>query len=185
MQPLRGLKRDAQFGSKMIGEKPMIRTITVKLDALKKDRYQITDEGFLTCRATVTRAGVFDYQDEAGNLVRELRSEEEVFAEDSLATLRMIPVTFQHPQAKRVTVDNNRQLNVGLTGEVVTHDDQFVNCTVKILDKAVVAYVLDRHSQGKDVELSCGYEAEVLQVSGEHPPKGTTMPCKRTSATTT
>jgi hypothetical protein len=150
----------------------MIRTLTFKLDALKNDRYQITDEGFLTCQASVTRAGVFDYLDDSGKTVRELRSPEEVFAEDSLATLRMIPVTFQHPQAKRVTVDNNRQLNVGLTGEVVTHDDQFVNCTVKILDKAVVAYVLDRHGQGKDVELSCGYDAEVVSIAGEHPTEG-------------
>jgi uncharacterized protein len=150
----------------------MIRTLVFKLDALKNDRYQITDEGFLTCQASVTRAGVFDYLDDSGKTVRELRSAEEVFAEDSLATLRMIPVTFQHPQAKRVTVDNNRQLNVGLTGEVVTHDEEFVHCTVKILDKAVVAYVLDRHGQGKDVELSCGYDAEVLQVSGEHPTEG-------------
>lgn len=150
----------------------MIRTVTFKLDALKKDRYQITEEGFLTCRATVTRAGVFDYVDESGKTVRELRSAEEVFSQDSLVTLRMIPVTFQHPEQKRVTVDNNRQLNVGLTGEIVTHDDQFVHCTVKILDKAVVAYVLDRHRQGKEVELSCGYEAEVVPIAGEHPTEG-------------
>lgn len=150
----------------------MIRSITVKLDAIKNDRYEITPEGFLTCRATVTRAGVFDYTDDEGNIIRELRSPEEVFAQESLTTLKMIPVTFQHPEEKRVTVDNNRRLNVGITGENVTHDDEFVQCTVKIMDKAVVAYVLDRHRQGKDVELSCGYEAEVLPVAGEHPAEG-------------
>lgn len=150
----------------------MIRTITVRLDAVKNDRFEITPEGFLTCTANVTRAGVFDYQDDSGKPVRELRAPEEVFAEDSLATLRMIPVTFLHPEQKRVTVDNNRQLNVGVTGENVTHDDQFVQCTVKIMDKAVVAYVQERHRDGKDVELSCGYEAEVLPIAGEHPTEG-------------
>jgi hypothetical protein len=156
----------------MTGEAKMIRTITIKLDAIKTDRYQVTDQGFLTCQANVTRAGVFDYQDDAGKTVRELRAPEEVFAEESLSTLRMIPLTFQHPEQKRVTVDNNRQLNVGVTGENVTHDDEFVSVAVKIMDKAVVGYVLDRHRQGKDVELSCGYDAQVLPISGEHPTEG-------------
>ena len=84
----------------------------------------------------------------------------------------MIPVTFQHPEERRVTVDNNRRLNVGITGENVSHDDQFVSVAVKIMDKAVVAYVLERHDQGKDVELSCGYEAEVLPIAGEHATEG-------------
>ena len=153
-------------------EKNMIRNITVKLDALKNDRYQITPEGFLTCPAAVTRAGVFDYKDENGRTIRELRSPEEVFDEASLATLSMIPITFEHPQERVVTVDNNRRLNVGVTGENVTHDDEFVNVTVKIMDKEVVAYILDRHRQGKSVELSCGYQAEVLPVSGEYAGEG-------------
>jgi len=150
----------------------MIRTITIKLDAIRADRYQVTPEGFLTCDANVTRAGVFDYLDDSGHTVRELRSPEEVFAPESLATLSLIPVTFQHPEERRVTVDNNRRLNVGVTGENVTHDDEFVSVTVKIMDKAVVAYVLDRHRQAKDVELSCGYEAEVVPIAGEHASEG-------------
>jgi len=150
----------------------MIRTVTVKLDAIRNDRYLVTPEGFLTCDANVTRAGVFDYVDDRGQKVRELRSADEVFAPASLATLSLIPVTFEHPPEKRVTVDNNRRLNVGVTGENVTHDEQFVSVPVKIMDKAVVAYVLDRHAQGKDVELSCGYEAEVLPIVGEHPAEG-------------
>ena len=150
----------------------MIRTITVRLDAIKNDRYQVTPEGFLTCDANVTRAGVFDYTDERGQTIRELRSPEEVFSPESLASLSLIPVTFQHPEERRVTVDNNRRLNVGITGENVTHDEEFVSVAVKIMDKAVVAYVLERHDQGKDVELSCGYDAELLPISGEHPSEG-------------
>ncbi len=150
----------------------MIRTVTVKLDAIKNDRCQVTSEGFLTCTANVTRTGVFDYLDDTGNTVRELRSPEEVFANESLATLRMIPVTFLHPEEKRVTVDNNRRLNVGMTGENVTHDNEFVTVTVKVTDKSVVDHILERHAKGQDVELSCGYEAEVLPISGEHPTEG-------------
>ena len=58
----------------------MIRNFTLKLDAIKNDRYQVTPEGFLTCDANVTRAGVFDYKDDRGQTIRELRSPEEVFA---------------------------------------------------------------------------------------------------------
>ena len=150
----------------------MIRNLTIKLDGLRNDRFQITPEGFLTCTAAVTRAGVFDYVDDNGRVVRELRSPEEVFDEASLATLSMIPVTFQHPEERRVTVDNNRQLNVGMTGENVTHDDELVHVPVKLTDKAVVTYVLDQHRQEKDVELSCGYDAQILPISGEHATEG-------------
>ena len=150
----------------------MRRQIDFKLDALRSDRYQVTTEGFLTCEAAVTRAGVFDYRDETGKLIRELRPAEEVFSKESLASLRMIPITFLHPDELRVTVDNNRNLSVGMTGENITHDDQYVSCMVKITDKHVVAYVLDRHRQGKDVELSCGYDAEILPSVGKHPKDG-------------
>ena len=44
----------------------MKRELTIKLDAERNDRYQVTPEGFLTCQASVTRAGVFDYKDDAG-----------------------------------------------------------------------------------------------------------------------
>ena len=150
----------------------MRRQIDFKLDALRSDRYQVTTEGFLTCEAAVTRSGVFDYYDETGKLIRELRPAEEVFSKASLDSLRMIPITFLHPEELRVTVDNNKSLSVGMTGENISQDGQFVTCMVKITDKQVVAYVLDRHRRGKDVELSCGYDAEVVPEAGKHQTEG-------------
>ena len=150
----------------------MERQVTIRLDALKNDRHQITPEGYLVCDAAVTRTGVFDYLDERGKLIRELRAPEEVFCPASLATLALQPITFLHPARQRVDADNVREVQVGVTGENVTHDDQFVNVRVKITDKVVVDYALARRKSGKDVELSCGYRADVVAVSGEHPVEG-------------
>jgi hypothetical protein len=150
----------------------MKRQVTIRLDVLKNDRHQITPEGYLVCDAAVTRAGVFDYLDAQGKLTRELRPPEEVFAPESLATLALQPITFHHPASERVDADNVRQVQVGVTGENVAHDDQFVNVRVKITDKSVVEYALERRRNDKSVELSCGYSADVVPMSGEHPKEG-------------
>ncbi len=149
----------------------MQRKFTLKLDAIKNDKYQMTPQGFLRCDARVTRAGIFEYVED-GRRIREYRSPEEVFSRASLDTLRLVPLTFLHPAEKVVTVDNVRQRQVGGTGENITHDDEFVTCTVQITDKDTVAYVLHRQRSGKEVELSCGYDAEVIPTPGTHPKEG-------------
>ena len=73
-----------------------------------------TDEGFLVARAPVTSIGVFTYRNPDGSERRELRLPEEVFAEESLATLRMKPLTLLHPD-EAVTPENIGELQVGTT----------------------------------------------------------------------
>ncbi len=147
------------------------RTFTIRLDRAD-GAFEITPEGYLVCDAFATRTGVFDYHDADGNLIRELRPPEEVFSDQSLASLAMQPITFLHPGEKIVTTDNIRRLQVGVTGENITHDDEVVKCRVKITDKAVIEYVQDMRARGKGVELSCGYRADLAPISGEHPTEG-------------
>ena len=52
-----------------------------------------TAEGFLVARAPVTSIGVFSYRNPDGSERRELRLPEEVFNADSLASLRLKPLT--------------------------------------------------------------------------------------------
>ena len=56
-----------------------------------------TPEGFLTGRAIVTNVGVFTYRNKDGGITRELRPPEEVFAVDSLNSLKLKPVVNNHP----------------------------------------------------------------------------------------
>jgi len=72
-------------------------------------------EGFLTGRAIVTSIGVFTYKREDGKSQRELRLPEEVFASASLESMKLKPVTNDHPKEK-VTSQNVKDLAVGSLG---------------------------------------------------------------------
>jgi hypothetical protein len=74
-----------------------------------------TPEGFFSGRAIVTSVGVFTYQNRDGTLSRELRLPEEVFAEDSLSSMKLKPLVNGHP-TEEVTADNARIYQVGSLG---------------------------------------------------------------------
>ncbi len=148
------------------------RTFTIRLDRQGRGAFEITPEGYLVCEAFATRTGVFDYHDDNGNLIRVLRPPEEVFSDESLASLAMQPVTFLHPNEEIVTTANIRGLQVGVTGEKITHDDEVVKCRVKITDRAIIEYVQALRARGEGVELSCGYRADEEPISGDHPTEG-------------
>ena len=146
------------------------RTATFHLDESKADKFQITPEGYLVCPARPTRTGIFDYYKD-GKLFRELRPAEEVFKQGSLDSLRLLPVTHDH-QGRMITVDNIKDHQVGMTGEKVSRDGDFVSCTIKLTDKATIDNVQSRRRAGIPVELSCGYDADMEPISGEHPTEG-------------
>ena len=52
-----------------------------------------TNEGFLKCDAIVTRTGVFFYKNPDGTIRKELRHPDDVLQEESLQTMKMIPLT--------------------------------------------------------------------------------------------
>jgi hypothetical protein len=85
--------------------------------------FQRTAEGFLTGRAIVTSIGVFTYRNVDGTTSRELRLPEEVFASESLASMKLKPVTNDHPD-KKVTPSNVEALAVGSLGSLVTTTTQ-------------------------------------------------------------
>jgi len=72
-------------------------------------------EGFLVGRAIVTSVGVFTYKREDGKLQRELRLPEEVFSTASLESMKLKPVTNDHPKEK-VTSQNVKDLAIGTLG---------------------------------------------------------------------
>jgi hypothetical protein len=74
-----------------------------------------TTDGFLTGRAIVTSIGVFSYRNKDGSITRELRLPDEVFNTDSLASMKLKPVTNGHPSEK-VTPANFQDLAVGSLG---------------------------------------------------------------------
>jgi len=143
-----------------------------------------TDEGFLTGRAIVTSVGVFTYRNQDGTISRELRLPEEVFSQESLDSMKLKPMTNDHP-AEKVTPDNAKALQIGSLGN--NPSDWVDNYGVKYPQDAVIergranSYTDGFHvsidltitdsAAIKDIEngklaLSMGYNCEVEQVSG-------------------
>ncbi len=120
-----------------------------------------TAEGFLIARAPVTSIGVFSYKNPDGSERRELRLPEEVFAEESLASLKMKPLTLLHPDEK-VTPENVGKLSVGSVGSDVTSDSYRVYVSLTATKKDAV----DAVENGSARSLSCGYDCDIEWTSG-------------------
>lgn len=119
-----------------------------------------TKEGYIKGMAIVTRTGIFKYVDNQGNIRLELRHPEDVLEEDSLESLKQIPITVEHPT---VLVDstNAKNLSVGLTGETVKVDGENIKTTVTITALDGINAV----DNGKE-ELSLGYTLDLEEEEG-------------------
>lgn len=131
-----------------------------RFDRTQLTKIEKTPQGFVRLPAFVTRVGVFKYKKPDGSIVRELRPPDEVFSPKSLETLKLIPVTNDHPTVL-VNADNAKQLAVGWTGELVKKNDQFLETTLTIHDNSAIQDV-----EGGKHELSCGYESELDETPG-------------------
>jgi hypothetical protein len=120
-----------------------------------------TGSGGLRIPARVTRTGVLEYHDTEGNTWGELRPADEVFAEDSLVTLKSAPVTQGHP-GSLVTPDTWKRLAVGHAGDDVRRDGEFVAVSVCVQDAATLELVRSKEL----VELSCGYSCDLDETAG-------------------
>lgn len=89
-------------------------------------QFERTTEGFLKGRAIVTCCGVFTYKRADGTLQRELRLPEEVFALATLESLKLKPVTLNHP-TELVTPENADMLQVGSLGDNPSSTNQEYN----------------------------------------------------------
>ena len=119
-----------------------------------------TSEGYIKGTAIVTRTGIFKYVDNQGNIRLELRHPDDILDEDSLESLKQIPITVEHPTVL-VDSSNVKQLGVGLTGETVKVDGENIKTTVTITAIEGVEAI----NSGKE-ELSLGYTLDLEEEEG-------------------
>lgn len=125
-----------------------------------EQRFKKTDEGFLKGQAIVTNVGVFTYVQQDGTIQRELRPPEEVFAFDSINSLKLAPITNDHP-IEKVTAENIKALQVGSSGDSVSQDSYHLSIPIVITDKRTV----EDAENGKR-SLSCGYSVNLDKTPG-------------------
>lgn len=123
--------------------------------------------GWLRADAFLTRVGVFTYLQADNSIRRELRPPEEVFDEESLSSLRMVPVTRRHPrdddgQRIKLHAGNAKRHSVGSVGENIVQDGIFAKGTVMLVDADAV---IDAEV-GTARQLSCGYDCELEPTTG-------------------
>lgn len=123
----------------------------------------VTDDGYLKADAYVTRTGIFEYVMPDGSIRKEFRPESEVFSQESLDSLKEIPLTNDHPW-EFVNSNNAKEYTVGLTNDKSERDGDFVKLGITVFDKNAVHDVMVM----KKVEMSCGYSCEVYDESGTY-----------------
>lgn len=133
--------------------------------------FERTNEGFLKGRAIVTSIGVFTYKRKDGTVQRELRLPEDVFSFDTLNSMKLKPVTLNHP-TELVTSDNADKLQVGSLGDNPSwtkewHDRNWtevtdgINCAIDMIITKKDA--IDAILNGKQA-LSMGYTCDLEQA---------------------
>ena len=122
----------------------------------------LTEEGYIRATAIVTRTGIFLYNNPDGTLRRELRHPSDVWDEESISSMSLIPVTNNHPDNKLVNSKNFKELAIGFTGETIKKDGDFILATLVITDHDGVDYV---KNQGRK-QLSLGYTVDLHPDDG-------------------
>lgn len=132
---------------------------TIRLDGIKE-----TSQGFLRIPVFACRTGIQVYHQKDGTKIREFRPPEEVFHEDTLASLRSCPVTNDHPD-EFVNQDNVNGLMKGMTADHVSRvkkdSVEYAKTEVIITDKAMIQDI----RSGKK-EVSCGYQVALDMTPG-------------------
>lgn len=120
-----------------------------------------TAQGFLRILGNLTRIGVLPYYRADGSVYRELRLPGEIFRDDSLATMKLAPVTDLH--GGMVGPANVQRLQIGVVGEDVGHNEKYVTGSALIQRADSIEAVRTK----KRSELSPGYRCWVEDGAGE------------------
>ena len=122
--------------------------------------HRLTAEGFLTGQAVVTRVGVFKYINADGTIRRELRHPDDVLEAESLDSLKLKPVTDNHPPVL-VNADNAAAYAIGSVGENLSVEGGSIAASFSIHRKDAI----EKIKLGKR-ELSLGYRLDLVEESG-------------------
>lgn len=133
----------------------------------------MTQEGYLRAKANLTQVGVQPYkgyelaaagfQDLDSNKTYYIyRPESTVFADETKESIKLKPVTWQHPQ-NDVSADNYKSYSVGTVGEDIQTKDGLLTATLLINDKQVIEDI-----NNGIVGLSLGYDARIEKKSGTY-----------------
>jgi hypothetical protein len=122
-----------------------------------KDSMNRTPEGYLKVKARAARTGIQTYV-KNNKVVRVLRTQDEVFNPESLASLKNKPITVGHPK-EFVNINNIKTYSMGFTTEYLQQvkdgEDIFIETELMVQDLNTI----DKIETGQLTEISAGYQA--------------------------
>ena len=132
-----------------------------------------TPEGLLRAHAILTRTGEFDYLASELNglgidegMYKVMRTRDTVAHADTLASVRGIPITINHPPDGEVNANNYRMLTVGnVAGEPSVDEEGFLHADILLADREAIRLVnsgVDQLSIGYDVNLYRREDGDIL-----------------------
>lgn len=138
--------------------------INDSLNQSKTER-RITEQGYLVVPANLSKVGVFRYReselrkDGSTDIKTVARTEKSLFTDATINSFENAPITITHPKGD-VTADNWKELSVGFVRNVRREGD-FLKGDAWVTDKSAIRAIQDNGL----VEISCGYDAEVLPAT--------------------
>lgn len=121
----------------------------------------IDANGFLRGFATLAKEGVYEYGDASGKTWRELTPLSTLTDTKWLKSLKMSPITLDHPSVGMVDRKNFKSLSVGTGGSEFATDGSGISSELTIMDDAAIAAAQSTHQ-----EISLGYYAQVEDRAG-------------------
>jgi len=138
---------------------------------------KLDSNGYLRIKATFTKPGVFSYPQKDGTIRRELRHPDEVLNQDSINTLKLVPVfpAWDHVKSalkiQRPNDTKNSSGILGTTGENINirADNEGLDGSLTLYDKETIVSVVNN----PEMEVSASYFVRHLDKTpgvykGEH-----------------
>jgi len=126
---------------------------------------QESDYGFLTVECVITKTGVMSYLDSDGNLQKEAKLPEDIFAEDTIESAKGVPASKEHPNEFPIDTSNYTEHMKGMTHtNVVKEDDTYLVVSVTVFDEQLIEEI----KTGIREEVSIGLECTLVEESGTY-----------------
>lgn len=117
--------------------------------------------GFVILEAAITRTGVMPYKMPDGEIRKELKHPDEIFAADTMDSAKSVPVTDGHP-LPMVNPKNYEKYLKGSTHLDVRKEGNLLVVSETIFDEDLIAYILS----GKKRQISIGFDCIIKDEPG-------------------
>lgn len=124
-------------------------------------------DGFLRCKVTIAKSGVFPYLYPDGSIRLEAKLPEELFSEITLNTAKGVPVTDGHPpitdSAGLITPENAQKYVKGSISDTITVNGPYLETHETIYNADLIKDL----KAGRKREVSIGFKTNIDHTPGE------------------